>query len=265
MSSDDTARLVIAARRDRRQIALPSDDGLTLEDAYRVAARIRDLRTAAGERIVGRKVGFTNRTIWDEYGVDAPIWGYMYDTTVLDATGAPYSLAEYCEPRIEPEIAFGFRRAPEANDGEDALLAAIGWYAHGFEIVDSLFQGWKFRAADTVAAFGMHRAYLCGPRRMLTDDDRATLPAALRTFRIDLAHNGMVVDSGEGSNVLDSPLSALRHAIAVIAATPGAAPVAAGEIVTTGTVTRAFAVTPGETWSTVVTGLPLAGLSVTFS
>ncbi len=58
--------------------------GLDLATAYRATASIRLLREQRGERVVGRKIGFTNRTIWDEYGVHAPIWGYVYDRTLHD-------------------------------------------------------------------------------------------------------------------------------------------------------------------------------------
>src|SRR5215213_992600 len=86
---------------------------LTLEDAYKIAAEVHERRIARGERPVGRKIGFTNRTIWDEYGVHAPILGYMYDTTVhdLEVTGS-FPLASFAEPRIEPEIVFGLSAAP---------------------------------------------------------------------------------------------------------------------------------------------------------
>ena len=53
-----------------------------LDDAYRVAAAIRQMREARGEMPVGRKIGFTNRTIWAEYNVYGPIWGYVYNRTV---------------------------------------------------------------------------------------------------------------------------------------------------------------------------------------
>jgi 2-oxo-3-hexenedioate decarboxylase len=41
------------------------------------------------------------------------------------------------------------------------------------------------------------------------------------------------------------------------------APLAAGEIITTGVLTDAHPVAPGETWRTEVTGFP--GLSITFA
>ena len=64
-------------RNLRREEALaPITDGradFDLADAYRVSARILARRIARGERPVGWKIGFTNRTIWDEYGVHVSI------------------------------------------------------------------------------------------------------------------------------------------------------------------------------------------------
>jgi 2-oxo-3-hexenedioate decarboxylase len=42
-------------------------------------------------------------------------------------------------------------------------------------------------------------------------------------------------------------------------------PVQAGEIVTTGTLTAARPVSPGETWATRLDGIDLPGLSMTFA
>ncbi len=52
---------------------------------------------------------------------------------------------------------------------EAALLGCIAWVAHGFEIVHSMFAGWRFAAADTVAAFALHGAYRLGPRRPIAE------------------------------------------------------------------------------------------------
>jgi 2-oxo-3-hexenedioate decarboxylase len=59
-------------------------------------------------------------------------------------------------------------------------------------------------------------------------------------------------------------LSALLHLVELLARDARNPPLAAGEMVTTGTVTRAFPVAPGETWRTRVTGLPLEGIAVRF-
>ena len=57
--------------------------GLGMAEAYAVAAEIRARRQARGERVVGRKIGFTNTTIWPLYGVSAPMWNFVYDSTVV--------------------------------------------------------------------------------------------------------------------------------------------------------------------------------------
>ena len=74
----------LAALDAGRQIAPFSErlSGLDNDAAYRVTAAVRQLREARGETPVGRKIGFTNRTIWAEYNVDGPNWGYVYDRTV---------------------------------------------------------------------------------------------------------------------------------------------------------------------------------------
>ena len=117
-----------------------------LKDAYNVTATVRAGREARGERCIGRKIGFTNRTIWAEYGVYAPIWGYVYDHTVQDLTpeGLEISLSDLAEPRIEPEIVFGLAVPPAPDMDEEALIRCIDWIAHGFEIVQSIFPNWCF-------------------------------------------------------------------------------------------------------------------------
>lgn len=266
-SPERIAREVLAASQARRQIAPFSARiaGFDLAAAYRVTAALRRLRRERGERPIGRKIGFTNRTIWAEYGVYAPIWGDMYDTTLRPLEpGDVVDLSPLLEPRIEPEIAFGLVRAPSPSMDEAALLGCIGWVAHGFEIVQSVFPGWRFAAADTVAAYGLHGAYRVGPRHRLSDHPNVDWLATLSDFEIELSCNGKAVDRGKAANVLDGPLAALRHLVELLAADDSNPPLAAGEIVTTGTLTRAFPVQPGETWSTRLSGVPLAGISISF-
>ncbi len=259
---------VLAALDGPAQIApfTGRDPDFDLPAAYRVTAALRRLRVARGERPAGRKIGFTNRRIWEEYGVRAPIWGDMYAGTVREVApeGAEFGLSGLSEPKIEPEIAFGLARAPEPGMDEAALMGCVGWVAHGIEVVQSVYPGWRFQAPDTVAGAGMHGAFLIGPRHEIAPGAAERWRAALADFSITLLRDGEAVDTGHASAVLDGPLSALRHFVALLAGDPESPPLAAGEIVTTGTVTRAFDVAPGEKWQTLVEGLPLPGLRLSF-
>jgi 2-oxo-3-hexenedioate decarboxylase len=77
--------------------------------------------------------------------------------------------------------------------------------------------------------------------------------------------DGAVVDRGHSANVLDGPLSALRHLVGLLARDRVNSPLAAGDIVTTGTLTRAFPIMPGECWSTTLHGIELGGRPVWFA
>jgi 2-oxo-3-hexenedioate decarboxylase len=240
--------------------------GFDLDLAYAATAELRLMRQARGETQVGRKIGFTNRNIWTQYGVDGPIWGDMFASTVHALTGRDdrISLARFVEPQIEPEIAFKLAAAPKAGMDESALLDCIEWVAHGFEIVQSIFPGWRFTAADTVVAGGLHGGLLLGPPMPLDRMPARELKEALVRCEVALLRDGAVIDRGRGANVLDGPLSALRYLVETLARDRFNPPLAAGEIVTTGTLTAAHRVKTGETWSTALSGIPLAGLSATF-
>lgn len=259
---------VLSALEEGRQIPPFSGrvPGFDLAAAYRVTAEIRRLRTARGERVVGRKLGFTNRLIWPEYGVHALVWADLFDSTVrsVDPAGASFELSAMLEPRIEPEIAFGLARAPKAGMTEASLMDCVAWVAHGVEIVQSVYPGWRFEAADTVAASALHGAYLLGPRQPLVLAGPEGWRRALGDFSLTLLRDGEPVDTGHAANVLDGPLPALRHLVGLLADDPVNPPLAAGEIVTTGTVTRALPVAAGERWETRLQGLDLPGFRIAF-
>ena len=67
------------------------------------------------------------------------------------------------------------------------------------------------------------------------------------------------------TDVLGGPLSALRHLIDILARDQVNPPLAAGEIITTGTLTRALPVSAGETWTTKLTGVAFDGICVRFA
>ena len=106
---------VVAALASHRQIPTFSSrpGGLALAGAYRVTPLLRAAFEARGEKITGRKIGFTNRTMWKLYGVEAPIWGYATDRTTRELANTKVErVKDFAEPRIEPEIMFGLKSAP---------------------------------------------------------------------------------------------------------------------------------------------------------
>lgn len=240
--------------------------GFDVAAAYEAADLIHRARLAEGARPVGRKLGFTNPDMWSRYGVREPIWAHVYEHTVvrLSDTHASCPLDRFVEPKIEPEIVFGFRAAPPADATPEQVLAVIDWIAHGFEVVQSHFPGWRFQAADTVVDWALHGTLLVGPPQPVAALGGDAV-AALETFSVMLMRDDTEVETGRGVNVLGSPLKAIAHLLSVLARQPGAAPLQAGELVTTGTVTTAQPVLPGQVWRSEVQGIPLPGLTLRFT
>lgn len=264
---ESIARQALAAFDARRQIEpfTSRHPDFDAGQAYAVVAAVRRLRQARGQQPAGRKIGFTNRDLWAQYNVDRPIWGDMYANGIRSADPSEtIALAPFCEPLIEPEIVLRLARAPAPGMDEVALLACIEWAAHGFEIVHSIYPGWRFAAADTIAGFGMHGMLRIGEPLAVTPQNSDSLFAELTRFTVTLTLDGVAVESGRGSNVLGGPLSALRRLVELLADDRHNPQLAAGEIVTTGTLTRAYPIKPGEVWSTRMTGIPLSGLSIRF-
>jgi 2-oxo-3-hexenedioate decarboxylase len=242
--------------------------GFDWDEAYRVLAEILRLRRARGERTLGRKIGFTNRNIWAEYGATAPIWAHVYDTTVISARDhrATVSLRGSIQPRLEPEICFKLR-APLAAGIEDPrrVLDSIEWLAPSFEIVDCRFADWKFQSAESAADCALHWRLIVGTPREIREGDRTALVDELHDCKVTLKRNGALADRGTGANALGHPASALAHLAAVLARQPQFEPLAAGEIITTGTLTAALPIKAGETWTSEYEGLPVTGLALAFT
>jgi 2-oxo-3-hexenedioate decarboxylase len=265
MSPVEHSKQLLAAYDHAKRVALPTsaDASFDLARGYEVAAALRTLRSARGERQLGYKIGFTNRTIWPRYGVFGPIWGPVWNTTttLLEAAQAEVSLKGLVQPRLEPEIAFGFASAPRAGMSEAELAGCIEWVAHSFEIVHTHFDDWRFQAADTVADFALHGKLIVGPRIPLS---RFASPGAeLAALSVQLLRDGEAVDQGQGTNVLDGPLSALRIWVDAMLAQPHDWRIEAGHIVTTGTITDAAPLRPGQRWTTRLSDARLTGLTLT--
>lgn len=273
MSSEDRSQMVRAIAEEAfallgtgRQISPFSSrhPGFDLGAAYEVVARVRDMRVAHGEHPAGRKIGFTNRAVWSGYGISAPIWNYLFDSTVHDLAilHETFELRGIPEPRLEPELVLHLADDPRPGMNEDELLECVDWVAHGFEIVFSIFPDWRFTAADAAAAYGVHGALLLGHRYQISGNRRGWHDA-IAGFGITMARDDGFETTGHARNVLGGPLSALRFLNDELARFAGSEPLRRGEMVTTGTLTDAMAAIAGESWSTQLTGIEMDGIRLT--
>src|SRR5262249_37601523 len=143
------------------------------------------------------------------------------------------------------------------------VLAHVEWLALGFEIIDCVYPEWKFQPADFVAASGLHAALVVGAP--LSIDPRAIpqLVEQLASFKLRLLKSGEVIEEGSGKNALRSPALCVAEVAAAIASQPAADALAAGELISTGTLTNSQPIAGGETWRAEVDGIDLAPVTLT--
>ncbi|HLX79753.1 MAG TPA: decarboxylase [Burkholderiales bacterium] len=267
MDATKLANELVSLHQHTRQVTPFSTryPGLTAETGYAAARQLHAHRLALGWKLLGRKNGFTNRGIWKRYGVNGPMWGAVYDRTVIFAKDnrATVPLAGLEQPRIEPEICFKLKAAPPRTKNPAALLESIEWVAHSIEIVQCHHPEWKMTLADCTADNALHGRLIVGTP---VEVHRISgLAAALPFLKVTLRRGDEIVDQGIGANVLDSPLLSLAFLVEILAQQKESPPLAAGEIVSTGTLTDAHPVKPGERWSTNLHGFATRGLGIDFT
>lgn len=243
-------------------------------DAYQIAHTIMTTRIARGERLIGHKIAFSNRKVWQCFGIDealhGPIWSPLFESTVRDAPDnhGVQSLAGAVQPRIEPGIIFGLGKTPPPDADLDAIAECIDWMAHAIEITVCPYPAWQFNTVDAIAAFGLHGTLIIGQRKHQNLAARQNLADLLASSSISLSCSGNEIytlrGAGFGNDVFGSPVHALLQLHRQLVAEPEFPPLLAGELVATGSWTNPFPVEAGQTWTTAFSGLALPGLSISF-
>ena len=255
---------IAAAFANQQLIQAPAtrDGGFDLAAAYAVEHELVHLREAQGHRTVGRKVGFANKAMWRVLKLDTLVWAHMYDDTVRHAVNneATLAIGKMIAPKIEPEIVFRIKAPLDAAIDAGPVLHCVESIALGFEIIDCAYPEWKFTPVDFVAAYGLHAGLIVGAPLAVTADNIAPLIDELASFTVTLQKNGETVAQGSGKNSLKSPALCLGE-LGQATAKQGN-PLAAGEYVSSGTLTEAQLLAPGETYTAAVEGIGLPSLTV---
>ena len=248
------AEEIIAARAAGARLApftgrIP---GFGFDEAYQVAGIVA-CRRAARSPVTGRKIGFTNPALWEAAGLTHPVWGNMFEETVT-RTGPggetpAIDMAGSVEPKVEIEVVVVLRSVPERGDRGAAVARHVAEIGFGFEIVDSPYPGWNMRPADAVAAGGIHHGLAVGPTVPVTDPEATAAAMAALTVSMTRAPAGDPaaaehVADGEGRMVLGNPLDAVG--VLVEMAADRGSPLAAGEIVTTGSLAPPLPAAAGQ-------------------
>jgi 2-keto-4-pentenoate hydratase len=230
----------------------PGDLRIGVDQGYAIQREGRSLRTRAGDRLVGHKVGLTSAASRKPYAASEPVSGYLLGSTVTEGT-ASYSLRGLANARVEAEIAFfvSATLGGETTTG-DEVVAATSEVALALEIVSSRWSGGAPSAghlvADNVSAAGV----ILGERMSSVpsfDEARVVVQAGSATVH------------GDATNVFESPEKSVAWLVRHLAS--AGEQVNAGDIVMSGSFITPHPVAPGDVL--VADYGPLGQISVTFT
>ena len=226
-------------------------NGLDTPSAYAVQERYAAMRRKAGARVVGRKIGCTSKVIQELFKIETPDFGHLFDD-MQRRDNAAIDLTRLIEPMVEPEIAFRLAaelRGPGVTAAD--VLRATGTVMPALEIIDSRIRHWGIAFEDTVADNGSSALFVLGVEQ--EPDAGFDFAAESVSFRRD----GVEVDADQAAAVLGNPLNSVAWLANAIAEFDRG--LAAGEIVLSGSITKAARVEGAASYEAVFSTIGRVG------
>jgi len=224
-----------------------------ISDSYKISQRFLERRLAAGETMIGKKIGVTSAAVMNMLNVHQPDFGFLTDKMVYGTSAEVPASTEMIAPKAEGEIAFVLKdelSGPGVTNAD--VIAATDFVMPCFEIVDSRIRDWKIKIQDTVADNAS-----CGVI-VLGDGARKPHEIELSTCGIVVSLNGEIVSTGAGAAALGSPVNCITW----LANTLGEFGISlkAGELILSGSLVPLQAVKPGDNMHMEIGGLGQASV-----
>ncbi len=249
------ADILMAAEKDRKQavqlsITFPN---IVIEDSYAISAIVAERKIAAGQKLIGHKVGLTSKAMQRSSMIDEPDFGFILDGQLI-ADGAKIKHADYCKPRVEVELAFIMgKKLLGPGVGLADVLRATEYVVPALEIVDARLQDQR-KITDTVADNGAAAGICMGGRPV------GPMDVDLRWVGGIMYRNSEIEETGLAAGVLGHP----ALGVAWLANKLGQHDVALepGHIVLAGSFTRVVFAQKGDTIHADYG--PLGGIAIQF-
>ena len=173
---------------------------LSIDEAYQVQHLVSDMRIAAGDKAVGYKVGCTSSAIQQQFGLNEPIRGYLYNSITSDKKD-PYDCSHYINCAIEPEIVLNIGKDLEGKDlSDEVLLDAIASVDVGVELHEFTFWVKPTTIQELVCSGGIHTGLIIEKCNI----DPRQLSFAQEVFHVYINDN--LVTKAAATEIMGGPL-----------------------------------------------------------
>lgn len=212
----------------------------TVDDAYRIAMRVRDLKLAAGRRVAGHKIGLTSKAMREGLSAVEPDYGFIYDDWFVPE-GATLERARMNRPLVEAEVVFVMKSelgGPNVHAAD--VIRATDFVLPALEIVDNRYSERGNNAlVDSIADTAWCGGVVLGGNPLdLRDID-------VRRLSATLSINGEIEQTGSARAVLANPINAvawLARALYRFGTT-----MQPGDVILSGSFIRAMPIDAGDT------------------
>jgi len=249
MDHKKAAQLLWDAEQGRYQIGMLTleEPDMTVEDAYAVQLENVRRREAAGEKVIGMKIGLTSQGMQKLLNVREPDYGHLFERMLLLERDT-CSMSELIQPKVEGELSFCLNKTLKGPGVTVAdVYDATAWVTPSIEIVDSRIKDWKIRLADTIADNGSSARFVLGGRMTPIGD------VDMRLTGMTLEQNGELVSSGTTAEVWGNPAASVAWLANKLSSF--GIELKAGSIVMAGAVTAALPARAGDVFTVSFHGM----------
>src|SRR6476661_10514689 len=193
----DTLMEAAKTRKQATQLSV-TFPGITFDDAYAISTICAKRRMAAGDKLIGHKVGLTSKAMQQSSQIDEPDYGYLFESMIV-ADGAKVPHENYCAPRVEVELAFILGRELKGPGvGLTDVLRATEYVIPAIEIVDARLINPR-KIFDTIADNGAAAGIVIGGRPV------GPMDVDLRWVGAAMYRNSEIEETGLAAGVLGHP------------------------------------------------------------
>ncbi len=237
MDLKELAIMLVDAEEAAKPISEKYKQDFTEKEAYDVQILVRDEKLRRGQRVIGKKIGFTSQAMRKQFNYHSCDYGNIFDKQIFEQ-GSAIKLDNFLTPRVEGEIAFILKEdlsgpgvtvsdVVRATDGVMACLEFVDTrWDFGIQVLDSI--------ADNAACGG----FVLGSKFVRLDN------LDLRYIAMFVQKNGVLLSSGAGVEVMGDPLNAVAWLANKLH--EHGAKLKAGDIILSGAITGAVEVNKGD-------------------